>query len=189
MKAILVAGIVLLAALAPGCGGEDVWCDDASACAPSTEQMLSPIAAELTAFAQAVRDGTPVALITVERPNAVPTVTVTPLASSTPNPSPPGETGIAGTVLIGPQCPVVREDEPCPDQPYEADIDVYDASGALVSQVRSDANGEFFVALAAGAYRLEPRSPAALPYASPVDVIVVDGRTTSVVVSYDSGIR
>ena len=110
----------------------------------------------------------------------------------TPTPIPVstiGRTGISGIVLIGPQCPVVREGEECPDKPYEADIDVYDASGALVTRVRSDAAGEFFVDLAAGAYRLEPRSPGALPYGSPQDVTVTAGHVTRVVVSYDSGIR
>lgn len=125
-------------------------------------------------------------------PVASPTAYFSPTA--TPEPPIPatatsGETGIAGTVLIGPQCPVVREGEPCPDQPYEADIDVYGAAGKLVAQVRSDANGEFFVALAPGAYRLEPRSPRTLPYASPQDVTVITGQVAQVVVQYDSGIR
>jgi hypothetical protein len=127
--------------------------------------------------------GTPVASPTAYFPRpATPESTSTPATMS-------GETGLAGTVLIGPQCPVVREDEPCPDRPYEADIDVYEASDKLVAQVRSDANGEFFVPLAPGAYRLEPRSPGPLPYASPQEVTVIARQVAQVVVSYDSGIR
>jgi len=134
------------------------------------------------------RNATPAPGTPVASPTAYFPPTATHESTSTPS-TPSGETGIAGTVLIGPQCPVVREDEPCPDQPYEADIDVYEASGKLVAQVRSDANGEFFVALAPGAYRLEPRSPGALPYGSPQDVTVTAGHVAHVVVSYDSGIR
>ena len=140
-------------------------------------------------FARAVQDGTPASSITTQPPNTPISATATPPGPTSTPGTTSGETGIAGTVLIGPQCPVVREDEPCPDQPYEADIDVYEASGKLVAQVRSDANGEFFVALAPGAYRLEPRSPGALPYASPQEVTVIAGQVAPVVVSYDSGIR
>lgn len=136
--------------------------------------------------------GTPVSSPTAYvAPTATPeqpiALTTTPPTSTPATTS--GETGVAGTVLIGPQCPVVREDEPCPDKPYEADIDVYDASERLVARVRSNANGEFFVALAPGAYGLEPRSPGALPYGSPQDVTVIAGQVTEVVVQYDSGIR
>ncbi len=34
---------------------------------------------------------------------------------------PPATSGIRGAVTLGPQCPVVREGTPCPDQPYEGD--------------------------------------------------------------------
>ncbi len=125
-------------------------------------------------------------------PVASPTAYFTPTSTADSTPTPTmtsGETGIVGTVLIGPQCPVVREGEECPNKPYEADIDVYDGSGKLVAQVRSDANGEFFVALAPGSYRLIPRSPGALPFASPQDVTVIAGQMAQVAVSYDSGIR
>ena len=35
--------------------------------------------------------------------------------------------GIEGQVLIGPTCPVLRESTPCPDQPYQATIAVWNA--------------------------------------------------------------
>ena len=51
--------------------------------------------------------------------------------------------GIQGVVLLGPMCPVVRADDPCPDQPYEAWIEIRNASGEVVTGVRSDAEGRF----------------------------------------------
>ncbi len=181
---MFVSVLVLAVASFSACGGYDE-CDGRSDCLPDATAPASTLTVlALTPSSTREPFSTPTPR---QSPSVISTVlppTPTPIPVSTI-----GRTGISGIVLVGPQCPVVREDEPCPDKPYEADIDVYDASGALVTRVRSDAAGEFFVELASGAYRLEPRSPAVLPYASPVDVIVVDGRTTSVVVSYASGIR
>ena len=42
---------------------------------------------------------------------------------------PDARQGIAGVVLIGPQCPVQSVDNPCPDLPYQAWIDVRNSSG------------------------------------------------------------
>ena len=193
MKCIVPGVVLLLGIAAIGCGDSDSdrECDDAGGCAPSRERLLSPIASTLTVFARSVRDGTPLPSLTPTPPRAFePSVTSGPAPSSTVAPPAQQEAGISGIVLIGPTCPVVREGEDCDDKPYEADIDVYDASsGALVARVRSDAAGEFFIDVPAGKYRLEPRSPGTLPYASPIDVTVEDGQTTRVVVQYDSGIR
>jgi len=174
--------------------GQPYECDGASDCVPGPTSS----APTLTALARITPSTTPVPTDTA---TPLPTWTQTPLPPTeapTFTPAPPptgtplpgiGRTGISGIVLVGPQCPVVRVGEECPDKPYEADIDVYDASGAFVTRVRSDVYGEFFVDVPAGDYRLEPRSPGVLPSASPIDVTVLDGRTTRVVVQYDSGIR
>jgi len=47
------------------------------------------------------------------------------------------------------------------------------------------------VRLAAGSYRLVPRSPEGrpFPHAAPLDATVVAGKTTTVEIAYDSGIR
>ena len=97
--------------------------------------------------------------------------------------------GIEGVVLLGPMCPVVRADDPCPDQPYEAWIEVRNASGEVVTGVRSDAEGRFRVGLRAGSYVLVPLSGNPFPSAGEQEVVVREGAYTDVVVSYDTGIR
>ena len=97
--------------------------------------------------------------------------------------------GIEGLVLLGPMCPVSQPDNPCPDQPYQAWIDVRDAGGGNVTRVRSDANGRFRVGLEAGSYVLHPESGDPLPRAADQQVDVKPGAYTSVTVSFDTGIR
>jgi hypothetical protein len=121
----------------------------------------------------------------------------TPEPSGSPSPTPTSTatvvlpdvgTGIAGLVLIGPQCPVVREGEECPDRPLAATIEVY-AGSRLVTTVTSGSDGVFSVALEPGTYRLVPLSPGGPVFASEETVDVLTGETTRVLISYDSGIR
>lgn len=106
-------------------------------------------------------------------------------------PSPPEDSGIDGSVFIGPLCPVVQEGVPCPDAPYEASIRVQNSSGKVVATVRSDKDGRFRLNLRPGAYTLEPLSPnaGAPPYAAPVTVQINEHVFTPVTITYDSGIR
>lgn len=99
--------------------------------------------------------------------------------------------GIEGTVTIGPMCPVVRQDTPCPDEPYEATVVIEDESGDEVATAQSGEDGRFRVSLAPGTYTLAPQSPneGAPPFASEQQVEVREGAYTQVSVSYDSGIR
>ena len=102
------------------------------------------------------------------------------------------DSGIEGQVLIGPQCPVVVEGTPCPDEPLQATIDVWDAarSTRLTTFTTAD-DGRFRVALAPGDYYLDPQSPSAgaPPTPEPQEVTVPPGRFLEVTISYDSGIR
>ncbi len=192
MRDLRLAALALVLVTLMACGNPSE-CDGASDCVGPTAS-----APTLTALARITPSITPQPTDTA---TPLPTWTQTPLPSTevpTATQAPPptgtplpgiGRTGISGIVLVGPQCPVVREGEECPDRPLEADIDVYDASGAFVTRVRSDGYGEFFVEVPAGDYRLEPRSPGVFPSSSPIDVTVIDGRATRVVVQYDSGIR
>jgi hypothetical protein len=99
--------------------------------------------------------------------------------------------GIDGLVTLGPLCPVVREDEPCPDRPFEATLAIKDAGGRELARVRSDAAGRFAIDLPPGRYVIEPQpvGTSRLPYASPVEVTVVQAQRAAVLVEYDSGIR
>ena len=104
---------------------------------------------------------------------------------------PPADSGIEGTVTIGPMCPVVQEGTECPDQPFEATITVLDEGGDEVTEVTSGEDGRFRVALPPGRYTLVPQSPnaGAPPQAGEQAVEVRDGAYTQVAVQYDSGIR
>lgn len=97
--------------------------------------------------------------------------------------------GIEGQVLLGPMCPVQQVGNPCPDQPYQAWIDVRDSGGGLVTRVQSDTAGHFKVGLVPGTYILHPESGNPLPRASDQQVEVVAGAYTSVTISFDTGIR
>jgi len=120
-----------------------------------------------------------------ESPTAPPSSTTIAAAS----PSPADDSGIEGIVTIGPTCPVERADSPCPDRSFEATIDIQDASGRRVAQVRSGADGRFRVSLEPGAYILHPLSTTTPPYAADQTVSVARAAVTSVQIQYDSGIR
>ena len=97
--------------------------------------------------------------------------------------------GIDGLVLIGPQCPVQSEENPCPDLPYEATVDVRTQAGDLVTRVRSGSDGTFRIGLRAGSYRLVPESGDPFPVAQEQTVEVEAGIYASVTILFDTGIR
>lgn len=102
---------------------------------------------------------------------------------------PDADQGIDGLVLLGPQCPVVQQDSPCPDVPHEATIDVWDAGGGYVTRIRSGSDGRFHVGLRAGDYVLEPESGDPFPYSGPVEVTVEPDVWVELTVFYDTGMR
>lgn len=97
--------------------------------------------------------------------------------------------GIEGIALLGPLCPVVSEDDPCPDRPFETSIDVRRPSGKRVARIRTGEDGRFRVGLRPGSYVLDPVSGDPFPVSAAQDVEVVEGVYTQVVVTYDTGIR
>ena len=102
----------------------------------------------------------------------------------------PLDSGIKGTVTIGPMCPVVQENSPCPDEPYQADIVIEDSRGDEVLSFESGEDGAFRVDLAPGTYVLIPQpGESGLPFAEEQQIEVVTGAYTPVEVQYDSGIR
>jgi len=103
------------------------------------------------------------------------------------------ESGIEGQVSIGPMCPVVQPDRPCPDKPFVASIEIQnqDDQGDLLT-IRSREDGHFRVKLAPGKYTLTPKAPnpGAPPHAPPPESVTVEsGNYAHVKIKYDSGIR
>lgn len=101
----------------------------------------------------------------------------------------PLDSGIEGKVMIGPMCPVMQEDVPCPDQPYQAMLTILSMSGEKITQFQTDENGHFRVELAAGDYVLHPESPNGLPFAKDIPFTVNEHKFTLLEINYDSGIR
>lgn len=101
-------------------------------------------------------------------------------------------TGIEGLVTIGPMCPVVQEDTPCPDEPFQAEIVIRDADdGDEVARFETAEDGTFSVGLMPGSYRVLPQWPneSGPPTAQEQLVEVRAGEYTHVEIQYDSGIR
>jgi len=184
---VLAAAIVLVAV---GCGGSDT--------PPSGSAGLNT----RTPTVAATRQPSPTAGLTATpqpAPTAQPTVQPEPTATVGATPTPeeedttPGASGIQGQALMGPMCPVVRSDEPCPDQPVQAAVEVMnvDCTNKITSFV-TDADGRFRVALQPGEYCLVPRplnGAGGFPFGKPQDVIVRENAFTAVIISLDTGIR
>ena len=101
----------------------------------------------------------------------------------------PTDSGVRGTVRIGPISPVQREGEPA-DAPYAADLIVRAAGGAIVARGRSAADGTFAIALAPGEYTIEGEGGSAPPTPPAPQAFTVRAHVFAVVqLAYDSGIR
>ncbi len=101
-------------------------------------------------------------------------------------------TGLEGVVVRGPICPVEREDEPCPDEPFSALFHVFDYDWNGVSKFRTTEAGWFHINLPPGNYIIEPDLSAPLmppPTAHRVVVTVPESGFATVTLSFDTGIR
>jgi hypothetical protein len=102
------------------------------------------------------------------------------------------DSGIEGTMLAGPQCPVENPDNPdCADKPYQGTVIVKTPNGLLqVTRFTADADGRFRVPLYPGTYLLDPLPGTnGLPRVNEQTVEVNPGTFTDVAISYDTGIR
>ena len=112
---------------------------------------------------------------------------------SATTPAPPS--GIKGTVILGPTCPVVGEPgsfNPVPSAcltPYAAQMVVLDDENKVVAHIASSGDGTFKVDIAPGDYIVTPASNESYPIAQPVSVTVVPGQYVTVQINYDTGIR
>lgn len=115
-----------------------------------------------------------------------------PGTNAAPAPLGGSATGITGSVVIGPTCPVQRAgDNACADRPFATTVLVLTATDSReVGRVDTDANGAFSVALDPGKYIVEILRTASLyPRGNPVPVTVGASGLTPVRIALDSGIR
>ncbi|HJT63202.1 MAG TPA: carboxypeptidase-like regulatory domain-containing protein [Candidatus Limnocylindria bacterium] len=106
----------------------------------------------------------------------------------------PRDSGITGTVVAGPTCPVVTDppDPSCADQPVaDAELVITTPDGSEVGRTMSDAAGNFGITLAPGTYWLVARPVEGLMGTpEPHEFSVVWGMPgPELVVAYDTGIR
>jgi hypothetical protein len=95
---------------------------------------------------------------------------------------------VSGRVLLGPTCPVQRAGQSC-ERGYQATIAVFTKPRhRLIKKFRSGTDGRFSVRLAPGRYTLSGTNRG-LPRATPVKVTVRPHRFTSVIITFDTGIR
>jgi hypothetical protein len=96
---------------------------------------------------------------------------------------------VRGAAFVGPNCPVQREDEPCPDQPWQGVVVAKTLSGAEVARTESDADGRFEIMLPPGDYELVAAPDGFLPAPISLYVTVLPDQVLEVVLMLDSGIR
>lgn len=108
--------------------------------------------------------------------------------------TPQGESGVAGRVHLGPQCPVETEDDPCADEPAagvgvtvakQLPGDAY-AGGEVVARTTTDADGSYRVAVAPGEYVVTADAGLSCEL---MDARVAPGAYTKVDIPCDTGIR
>jgi hypothetical protein len=102
--------------------------------------------------------------------------------------------GIRGTVLLGPTCPIGGEPgahDPVPClTPYSAELVVLDLESVVVERITSGTDGKFTVDLPPGEYVIAPEGGEnPYPIAQPVPVTVAPGQYIEVEINYDTGIR
>ena len=101
----------------------------------------------------------------------------------------PADSGLEGQVFLGPVCPLVTPGQECPNQPYQAMLTVNSAEGGRITQLSTDQQGRFRLALKPGKYILHPESSNGMPFAGEQAFTVEAGRFAQIFVKYDSGIR
>ena len=101
----------------------------------------------------------------------------------------PVDSGIRGTVTLGPTSPVQQQGESL-TKPYSADLVIKPQGGrSSVARVKSDSDGRFSAVLEPGTYVIRAASAQSPPSLKPVTVTVQAHQFTDVVVPFDSGIR
>jgi hypothetical protein len=102
----------------------------------------------------------------------------------------PADSGIRGTVLSGPSCPVVTAESPCPDRPWQGTVRATASDGSVAGEATTDQDGGFQLPLFPGSYVVAAVTPdGGPPTAKPQRVTVTDHTYAHVQLTVDSGIR
>ena len=96
--------------------------------------------------------------------------------------------GITGTVVAGPTCPVETPESPCPDRPV-SDARVTAKGGGPAKTTRTDASGAFRLRLKPGTYTVTATSDGLLGGCDEQRVRVAKRRYTDIAITCDTGIR
>lgn len=105
---------------------------------------------------------------------------------------PQGSSGISGKITLGPTCPVMRQppDPACDDKPYQATVIVKTQNGQQeITRFTSQTDGTFSLSLNPGTYLLVPQSANVYPRGIAQVVTVEKNKFTTIIISYDTGIR
>jgi hypothetical protein len=98
-----------------------------------------------------------------------------------------------GTVIASPTCPVERASDPCaPKRVAHRAVRIETPSGALVTTVTTDGQGQFSATLVPGTYVVRVTivpGQLGMRQITPGRVTVVAGQTTSLTLTLDTGIR
>jgi hypothetical protein len=102
--------------------------------------------------------------------------------------------GITGTALLGPMCPVekIPPDPKCADRPYKTDLVATSPDGTQIfQQFSSDTNGKFSVDLVPGEYAISSSNSGNIfSHCSSQGTIKVEkGKYTDITLHCDTGIR
>lgn len=104
------------------------------------------------------------------------------------------KSGILGTVLLGPACPVVKNppEAGCADKPYKTDLVLMTADQSrVIGKFSSDTNGEFNIKVQPGQYTIRSAvSAKTLPFCASNETIIVSLNSYAETIVYcDTGIR
>lgn len=107
---------------------------------------------------------------------------------------PTANSGVDGTVTLGPTCPVVRNppDPQCADKPYATTIQVIavgSPDGSPFASVESDKEGKYKIMLPPGEYALQPVGGSVLPRCETKNIKVIQSKILEVNLTCDTGIR
>ena len=97
------------------------------------------------------------------------------------------DSGVQGSAIYGPTCPVQRVGGPSCERPYSGVI-VFTRNGHEIARVRSSRAGQFRIGLAPGTYTVSSNG-SGLPFVKPFDVVVREHAYTTITDMFDSGIR